>query len=178
MSEQLQGKTFETLVIAKEIKLKAVELNEAEEMFHLVDRNREYLAKYLPWVNETRNQDDSLEFIKKVQKDRSEGSEYGFGIYYQEVLVGHASLMHVIDEELPEIGYWVSEDVSGRGIVTRVAGSLTEFGMDTLGLDQIVIKARPDNIGSNKVAENLDYQLRNTEEVNDEIHNVWRKINE
>jgi ribosomal-protein-serine acetyltransferase len=40
-----------TFRICEEIELRILELQHADEMFNLVDKNREYLSKWLPWVN-------------------------------------------------------------------------------------------------------------------------------
>lgn len=178
MSEQLLDDHFEHIAVDDQIHLRAVNPSEAADLYGQIDKNRAYLGEYLPWA-ETQTLQGSKEFIEKIQGARANGEEYGFGVYYEEKLVGHTSLMHLKDEKDPEIGYWVSEDVSGRGITTRVAGALTEFGFGVLHLEAIVIKARIANTGSNKVAEKLGYTLKVTEEDEQgKVVNVWSKTNE
>lgn len=156
--------------------LRQVQASQAEELFDLVDRNRDYLAKWLPWVDDTRNPADSRYFIEKMLDHRQSGTEYGYGIYHEGALVGHISLMHINDGKDPEIGYWVAEGISGRGIASRSAEVLTDFGLKSLGLDHIVIKADPKNLASNKVAENIGYKLHSQaeDERTGSIVNVWR----
>lgn len=174
-SQPTQHSTYETLPTDDKILLKAVKASEAGALFELVDFNRDYLAEYLPWARGN-TREDSATFVQKVQSDRMEGAEYGFGIYYDGVLAGHISLMHLADGKTPEIGYWLTKKLSGKGITKRAAERLSRFGFETLGLKEIVIKAATTNIASNKIAENIGYQLYTTEKSDNGTKiNVWRK---
>lgn len=175
MSENLNKSHYQSLPVNEHLVLRQVDESEVDSFFQLVDDNREYLAEYLPWVDKNKSTDDTHSFIKEVQYQRLEGSLYGFGIYSDDVLVGHISLMHVTDDSPPEIGYWISQDSSGRGIVTSAAKAVTDFGLGVLNLGEIVIKARTNNIASNKVAEKLGYEISGTEKKDNETLNIWRK---
>lgn len=179
MSEKSSISQHEALFVDEHIVLRAVTEEEAERLFYITDQSREYLAEYLPWVRYVNSSTDSLDFIKKTRGERAEGSQFGFGIYVEGRLVGHISLMHVTDEQSPEIGYWIAKEFSGRGVTTGAADAVTKFGFDVLGLRSIVIKAAVDNTGSNKIAQKLGYELSGTEQSdNDTTINIWRKTNE
>lgn len=168
---------FAEIPVEKNITLRQLRLEEADHIFAVVDNNREYLNKWLPWVNGTNSARDSAEFIEDTINKRMQGTEYGYAVCIDGVPVGHMSLMHVKDEQEPEIGYWVSSSVAGQGITTKAAQALTNFGFNTLGLQKIVIRANQDNIASNKVAEKLGYTLSETyysEQLKETI-NVWAK---
>lgn len=175
MSEQTVSQPkYETLPIDDTIELHAVSKEKAQIMFDLTADNKPYLAKYLPWANETKSVDDSLAFIEATENKRVNGEEYGFGIVVSGQIMGHISIMHLKDGKTPEIGYWIAESASGSGITTKAAKAVTEFGLNTLGLDKILIRAVPENTGSNKIAQNLGYKLEGVEL--DEMglpHNHW-----
>jgi ribosomal-protein-serine acetyltransferase len=157
------------------ISLRQLEINEAAAVFAMVDANRDYLSAWLPWVDLTRSPDDTEAFIIETQQKRRNGSEYGYAICVDGDPVGHMSLMHVTDEKDPEIGYWISSSMNGRGITTKAAKALTDFGLKTMELERIVIRARPNNFASNKVAEKLGYKLECTtqKDAQDYAVNVW-----
>lgn len=179
VSEHIKSNNYEELPIDRHINLRAVREDEAGALFERTDDSREYLAEYLPWVHKTTSPADSLDFIRSIQQERAEGSQYGFGIYYDDRLVGHISLMHLSDGQKPEIGYWIDQNSSGRGITTKAAGRVTQFGFETLKLQEILVKAAVTNIASNKVAQKLGYELSGTEKSDNGTEiNVWRKINE
>ncbi len=175
MSEQAATQsTYQTLPIDDTLELRAVPRKEAQTMFDLTVDNRPYLARYLPWADETKTVDDSLAFIEATESKRANGEEYGFGIVLEGQIVGHISIMHLKDGKMPEIGYWIAEPVSGSGITTKAAKALTHFGLETLGLDTILIRAVPENIASNKIAENLGYKLEGVELDEKGLpHNHW-----
>lgn len=161
-----------------EIELKALKEDDALALYALTDGSRDYLAKYLPWVDSTLSTADSLEFIKDCIVKRDSDEQYAFGIFFEGKLVGHMSLMKLKHpKDPPEIGYWVSQDYSGKGITKRSAKALTNFGLNRLGLEKIVIRAVEDNIGSNKVAENLGYSIYQKEVKDGYPHNYWEKVN-
>ena len=170
--------TYEQLTIDSKLNLSAVTEAEADMLYSLVDSNRQYLAQYLPWARGN-TREDSLHFIKKTAENRQNGSEYAFGIYNDGALAGHISLMYTSNGKSPEIGYWISRDYSGSGITTRCADRVTDFGLHTLGLKFILIKAAVDNVASNKIAEKIGYQMVGTEQSdNDTTINIWRITNE
>ncbi|HMS31003.1 MAG TPA: GNAT family N-acetyltransferase [Candidatus Saccharibacteria bacterium] len=176
--EPLAPERYDHLTVDDHLDLRAVADTEAGVLYDLVDSNRQYLAEYLPWATGNAPA-DSLDFIQRTRQHRIDGSEYGFGIYVDEVLVGHISLMHITEGQQPEIGYWVSGDSSGAGNTTKAAVRVAEFGLSTLGLESIVIKAAEGNIASNKIAHKLGFVFSGVEESdNGTIINVWRKNNE
>jgi ribosomal-protein-serine acetyltransferase len=177
MTEKLNSEKYEEIIVDDTLTLRALSVDQADEVFAIVDSNRDYLGRWLPWVQHTHTSQDSRQFIESTLQKREDGSEYGFGIIVDERAVGHISLMHITDDQEPEIGYWIAEEYSGRGLVTKAAQAVTDLGFKTLGLEKIIIRAEPENIGSNVVAEKLGYEF-----VDQRIHerdavlvNVWEK---
>jgi len=165
---------YAEIQIDGQLSLRQVKSDEAGKLFDIINTDREYLGKWLPFPAFTNTVQDSADFINSTIKKRINGSEYGFGIILNGELIGHTSLMHTNDDKDPEIGYWIASKESGRGIVTRTASALTNFGLNELGLEKIIIKADTKNIGSNRVAEKLGYKLDRTEH-DDRIGlaNIW-----
>ena len=176
--EPLSPDNHDQLPVDEHLYLKGVNESEAELFYGLVENNRLYLAEFLPWAKGN-TQKDSLDFIRKVINDRFTGSEYGFGIYANDALVGHISLMHIDDEQEPEIGYWIDKGHSGLGITTKAADAVSRFGFEVLGTEAVIIKAAATNIASNKVAQKLGYHISGTEISDNGMEiNIWRKTSE
>jgi len=170
-SEQLP---YNEIMVDDQIILRQLSHSEADVLFQLVDNNREHLGKWLPWVDSTTSPEDSLDFINSTIQKRRDGEEYGFAVVVDNEPNGHMSLMHIKDDDEPEIGYWIASHMSGQGITTRAGSALTDFGFYNLGLKRIIIKADPENTASNKVAEKLGYEL--ARQYNDDVDgptNVW-----
>lgn len=167
---------YQVVDIDKDLRLVQLTTEQADGLFELIDNDREYLSQWLPWPEHTKTVGDSRAFIESTIKKREVGEEYGYGIEYLQRIIGHASLMHLSGGNRPEIGYWIASDFSGRGITTRVALALAKLGRDSLGLNEIIIRAEPENVGSNKVAESTGFELIGQEENDGKIMNVWRGV--
>lgn len=180
MTEQGQhSPLYERIRIDDELMLRGLTPEDAEALFQATDSSRQYLAKYLPWVEGTTSVQDSLSFIDQIREKRLRGQEYGFGIILNGEVVGHISLMHVRGgDKVPEIGYWIAESASGQGVTTKAAEAVTQFAFEDLGLDLVLIGAAADNVGSNRIAESLGYYQ---DEIRVDEHgvpvNYWLKEN-
>jgi ribosomal-protein-serine acetyltransferase len=165
--------TYSELNIDSDLRLKQLDVSQAEYLFELTEKDREYLSKWLPWPNKTHSSKDSRIFIESIIQKRKNKEEYGFGIEFEKNLVGHISLIHLKDVRDPEIGYWISSNYAGKGITTKAVTALTQFGFNTLKLKKIIIRANPDNIASNKVAKKVGYLFSHQTEDKGELLNVW-----
>ena len=164
---------YESIRIDDELSLVQLYPDSADQLFHLTMDNKDYLAEFLPWAANMKRVADSLRHIEKTLAERSAGNTYTYGVMFDGKLVGDAMIRGLKSD--PEIGYWIAKDYSGRGIITKAAGALTDLALDDLGVDSVTIKARSDNIASNRVAAKLGYKLIDTEIRNEDLLNIWAK---
>ncbi len=172
--EILSQLPYETIPHNGDFEMRALHPEDDKEVFATVYDNREYIGKFLRWVKTTTEVAHSRAFIESTIRDQLSGSGYTFGIYKDGKLIGHVSLMHLKDEREPEVGYWIVEEMEGQGITTEAARAITDFAINTLGLPRVIIRARPENEGSNRIAEKLGYLLEG--QATDEhgiVQNVW-----
>ncbi|GGO18856.1 GNAT family N-acetyltransferase [Deinococcus humi] len=75
-------------------------------------------------------------------------------------LIG-SSGFHALNWSVPkgEIGYWIASAHTGQGHAQEVAGALTEFGLNTLGLRRIEIRCDSANERSARIPRRLGYTL-------------------
>lgn len=152
------------LEVDEHLTLRQLRADEAEELFNLTKKNYKYLEPWMPWLSKINKVEDSKNFIQAIVEKREKDIRYGYGIIYEGKVAGHMSIMHINDEKFPEVGYWLDHDLNGRGITTKAVKKLTEFGVKTLGLNKILIKAKPKNTASNRVAEKCGYKLIETKD--------------
>jgi len=165
---------YETVKVDQNLKLERLQPNQADELFKLTEINREYVGEFLSWVPHVRTVEDSRKHIIESIDKSKRGSAYTYGIFIDDEVIGNISLSKLNDDALtPEIGYWISNDYSGRGLMTLCVKSLTRVGLNSLGLKKIAIRAEPKNIASNKVAEKSGYTLTGSETKDDKLFNVW-----
>jgi ribosomal-protein-serine acetyltransferase len=79
-----------------DIKLAPCLERQAGELFSIVDADRENLRSWLPWVDRTKQIEDTREFIRKSLEEYEQGVTVPLGIWYQDQLVGHISLMKIV----------------------------------------------------------------------------------
>jgi ribosomal-protein-serine acetyltransferase len=130
-------------------------VEDAEELFALVDANRERLARWFPWVDGSTGPDTQRAFIERCIA--SETDLEGNGIWVGAELAGGIGMRVDVIENNGEIGYWLDNRFEGRGLVTRGCALFIEHGFRVMGLHRIAIRAAVDNARSRAVAERLGF---------------------
>jgi len=133
---------------------------DAEEMFAVVDANRKYLREWLPWLDNTNSPDDETVFINGLLEEYRKGEGVNYAIRLDGRFIGGMSL-NWIDRGNRGcgVGYWLSEEFTGQGIVTRCCGRLMDHCFDDLGFHRFVLEAATENIASRAVAERIGMRL-------------------
>lgn len=144
--------------VNKDIELRFWEVKWASDLFALTEKNRQHLQPWLPWVPKTKEIDDSKKFILKCKREYKKGESMELGIWFKGQLVGCIGL-HKINKTSrnTEIGYWLSSDYYGKGIVTKSARILINYAFKELKLHRIEIVAGTDNYKSYAIPERLGF---------------------
>ncbi|MEL6718419.1 MAG: GNAT family protein [Bacteroidota bacterium] len=138
-------------------------LEHAEELFQLVDKNRAYLSQWLEWVQWTKEVKDTEEFTVKSIEQNENREQLDTTIFAGERIVGKIGFIKLNHKyKSAEIGYWLSEDEQGRGIMTQAVKALMKYGFETFDLNRIVIGANAENWSSRNIPERLGFQFEGT----------------
>ncbi len=131
----------------------------ADGLFHAVDSNRKHLSEFLPWVNNMQSVDDLTNYIKHCETLYQQNREVSFVIMYNEVAVGRVGL-HYIDlkNKHASMGYWLTKNTEGKGIITRSCKALINFGFKELNLNRIEIRAAVENLRSQAIPQKLNFK--------------------
>ena len=136
----------------------------AEELFNLIDKNRSYLRKWLPFVDNTLQVSDSKAFLEVVATPEHAELNPVFLIRYHGELVGLVGFKDTdLDNRRTEIGYWLAEDFQHKGIMTRCVRSLVQFAYEERGLHRIQIRCAVDNHASKRIPVRLGFQKEGIE---------------
>ncbi len=133
----------------------------ADELFALIDRNREYLRQWLPWVDGTKTVEDTRANRKKMLHEFAENGTITAGIWHEGSLAGVIGL-HSIGMKCMEIGYWLSEDQQGRGLITPACKEMIRHAFEELGVNRIEIWVEPRNHRSRAIPERLQFTYEGT----------------
>jgi len=129
-----------------------------KEVYSLINLNRDYLKKWLSWVENTNSEKDTQLFAKlsnKLIKNRK-------GIFCivknLENIIGIVGATSVSKDKM-NLNYWISEDYSNKGIATTAVDKMISFLDENWNVNNFEIKVSNNNIGSVKVAEKLGFYI-------------------
>ena len=121
--------------------LRLLEERHAPAVFRVVNRERAHLREWLPWVDATRTEDDSLSFIRSALEQYASNHGFTAGIWNGERLAGTVGL-HRIDwlNRRVEIGYWLAREFQGRGVMTDACRAVVTHLLCDLDLNRVEIR--------------------------------------
>ena len=70
-------------VVDEEISLLLLQEKHAEALFELINPNKEYLSRWMPWALNAESADTPRKFLKAAMKGFSEGREIAYGIEFK-----------------------------------------------------------------------------------------------
>ncbi len=140
--------------------IKLLEERHAAAAFAAVERDRTYLSKWLPWVDQTTEVDYTSSFIKMSLEQFANNEGLAAGIWCGDELIGTIGT-HKIDwlNRKVEIGYWLASRFQGRGIVTAACRALIDHAFREWKLNRVEIHCAADNEKSCAIPKRLGFQF-------------------
>ena len=144
--------------------LRLLEERHAEELTNLIDRNREHLRAWLPWVDANRTVEDRKNFIRSALKQFAQNKGFVAGIWHEDRLAGVIGYDPIDwENRSTELGYWLGEEYQGKGLVTAACRALVEHAFGELGLNRVVISCATENEKSCTIPERLGFRREGIE---------------
>lgn len=149
-----------------------------EEEFALVEKNREHLAPFLSWVDLTHSVDDLLNYARRMREEYASGRAAACMILLEDRLAGTVSLHARSDENARrgEIGYWLGQEYTGRGIMTDCVRVLLDHSFSTLGYNKILIRCATTNVKSRAIPIRLGLAQEGTARQEQYVRDTWLDI--
>jgi len=146
-----------------DLDLRLLEERHAAPVFALVDRDREYLREWLPWVDSTQRQEDSLSFIRASLEQFASNSGFAAGVWWNEQFVGVVGT-HKIDwlNRKVELGYWLGKNFQGQGIMTDASRAAVTHLLVEMDLNRVTIQCATGNAKSCAIPRRLGFSLEGT----------------
>lgn len=147
-----------TYVIDDELVLKLLMPEHARHMYPLVERSRERLRQWLPWVDSVTEQAHIDSFVKKAVRQGSENGGFTAGLWVREELAGIIGY-HEIDwpNRSAGIGYWLGEGYEGKGYMTSACRVFADYALLEMELNRIEIRCATGNLPSRAIPERLGF---------------------
>lgn len=178
--------------IAPGLEMRLLDTGDAKPLYMLADRNRQRLRRWLPWVDQTRSQEDVRLFILRVLEQYHANLGPQTGIWLDGSLCGTVGC-HPIDwsNRNCSLGYWIDSAQEGKGVITRCCVAMLDYLFDELGLHRAEIRCGTGNQRSCAIPERLGFTregvVREAEWVNDRwvdlvvwgiLEEEWRRMRE
>lgn len=130
-------------------------------MFSYVDKDRERLSKFLPWVPKIQSVKDELNYIKHTHQCWEQATLFDYGIFRKsdELYMGNIGIHNVRkDINQCEIGYWILGDFEGQGYMSEALRVL-ESHVFSLGFQKVEVRCSSLNQRSANVPKACGYKL-------------------
>lgn len=141
-----------------ELKIELIQQQHKEELFRLIDTNREHLRKWLLWVDKRQTAEDFDTIIPQWISKFANNDGFDAGIRYKGRLVGMIGLHHIDwKNKATSIGYFLSEEAQGNRIITKCVRALITYLFDELDLHRIEIQCAETNHRSRTIPIKLGF---------------------
>jgi ribosomal-protein-serine acetyltransferase len=138
--------------------LRTLTLEDAPELFALIDASRPYLRKWLNWVDQTDSAEDIRTFIQSGLDQAASDRGPVCCIIRNAALVGICGFKPIDKtNRSAAFGYWLAEAVSGQGIMTHCVQTLIDYAFRQLQLNRIELRAATGNGRSRGIPQRLGF---------------------
>ena len=124
-----------------------------------IEESRDHLRPFMPFADQARG--DTAGFVEVAQREWEEGT--GFNYLITEAadgeVLGGCGIHLRVGPDAAEIGYWLRDGATGRGIITAAAAALTDAGLALDGIERMEIHCDEANVRSAAVPRRLGYRL-------------------
>lgn len=162
------------LKVNRNIVLESLNLSHSKAIFETIDKHREELCTWLPFVDFTRDERDTVDFIQYDTHSKNQT----FSVFYKGKFAGLCGLKDVDKNNWKaEIGYWISPEFQNKGIATLSGKMLLKYGFQELKLNRIQIRIGVKNVKSIRVAEKLAFRFEGIERDGELLSTGFHDIN-
>ena len=147
-----------------EIVLKEITEASAKTIFESIDRSRNHLRPWLPFVDQTRSVKDTRTFVRSVRNNKCLKKDKVFEIYHQDEFAGLIALKEIDYANLKvEIGYWLDHLKTGKGIMIRSCKKLIDHAFNGLKINRVSLKIAIGNKKSTAIPIALNFYQEGVE---------------
>ena len=129
---------------------------DAEVVWRLVSGSLEHLCPWMPWAARY-DAESSAEYTRQCEADWASESAFNYAITSGGQAVGSCGLMARIGPGGLEIGYWVHQDHTRRGLASDAAAALSAAAFELPGIDRVEIQHDQANIASAGIPRKLGF---------------------
>jgi RimJ/RimL family protein N-acetyltransferase len=120
-----------------------------------------HLRPWMPWATPD-SADPRTQRIRVAESDElwAQGTDFIYSIVDTDgMLAGEIGLHRRLEDGGIEIGYWVAEQRTRRGIATAAAAAITDVALRLPGVTRVEIHCDEANVASSAIPRKLGYRL-------------------
>jgi ribosomal-protein-serine acetyltransferase len=147
------------LLVSANIRLEPIALQHAPQLLALVEKDRQLLRQWLPWVEAIQGIKDQEKYILYYQRKYRREKALTCAIFVAGRLAGVIS-MNSVDwqRRLATIGYWLGKEFQGKGTMFFSTQALISHIFNSLHLNKVVILCATGNTASQQIPRKLRFQ--------------------
>jgi ribosomal-protein-serine acetyltransferase len=140
--------------------LRLIGRQHSEELFKLVDTNREYLRRWHPWVDVLRTTPEVEKTITGWQQQDAINRGFHACIWFKGRFCGMINHQHVDwPNRWTALSYWLDASHQGQGIMTSCCRTMIAHGFKDWDLNRITIECATPNTRSRAIPERLGFKF-------------------
>ena len=157
------------LSIDEHLELRLLEPHHAEALFDAVDADRARLRIWLPWVDSTREVEDTRTFITGQLAKLAKQEELTAGLFVDGRIAGVIGARLSPLPPSADIGYWIAAEFEGRGLMTKAVAAMIDHLFTERDLHRVEIRCAVDNERSAAIPRRLGFKLEGVERESQQI---------
>jgi ribosomal-protein-serine acetyltransferase len=141
--------------------LRLIERQHGDELFKLIDSNREFWRQWHPWLPDTvRSAADTERLIAAWLQQFANNRGFCAGVWFARVLSGMIYHLNVDwANRSTALSYWLDEAHQGKGIMTASCQALVSHAFTTWKLNRVTIQCAAQNARSRAIPERLGFKF-------------------
>ncbi|MCU1453628.1 MAG: putative acetyltransferase [Acidimicrobiales bacterium] len=143
--------------------LRWVRPDDAAAMATAARASFERLRHWMVWATslDLLTEETMARFVADTLADRERGASANYALRTPDdtITLGGIGVHERVGPGALEIGYWLADGATGRGLITRAAALLTDAALECEGVDRVLIKCDEANERSAAVPRRLGFRL-------------------
>jgi ribosomal-protein-serine acetyltransferase len=158
--------------LSDDVTLRVMRPEDADELYAVIEANREHLARFMPWAA-GQTLADTRAFLESKRAQLASNDGFECVIVRGGRIIGVVGF-HAVNwrDRSTTIGYWLAAGEQGRGLMTSAVRAMVDHAFRSMGLRRVVITAAVHNDRSRAIAQRLGFvqegTLRQAVRVGDE----------
>ncbi len=150
-------------LLEKNLRMEILNPTDSDEIFQLIQNNREHLAMYLDWVEKTKSIQDIQTFIEVTLDQFKKMSGIHYKIILDQQIIGIIGFILSNEKTKTfEIGCWIDKGNTQKGIASKCALKAEKVCFEHFRAEKVEMKCATENQASNQIAQKLKYKLEGT----------------